>query len=108
MNLTDKRDVKKLLAWAAENEGKYLTDNDKEKESFWKIREQENTYMMPYGFKTIQEFEKIYNSILGKEADREIERIVAIAAFSSRTDYERSHAERESAMEKMPEHIYVF
>lgn len=106
MNLTDKREVKKLLEWAVENEGKSLTDNDKE--SFWKIRGQENTYMMPYGFKTIQEFEKSYNFIFEKEADMEIQRTVAIAAFSSRTDHERNHAQRESAMEKMPEYIYVF
>ena len=55
MNLTDKRDVKKLLAWAAENEGKYLTDNDKEKESFWKIREQENTYIILFWEKRLIE-----------------------------------------------------
>lgn len=108
MNLTDKREIKELLEWAAKNEGKSLLDNDEKKESFWKIREQENTYILPYGFKTVQEFEQIFDFIFEKEADREIQRTVSIAAFSSRADYERSHVQRDSAMEKMPEYIYIF
>lgn len=108
MNLTDKREVKKLLEWVAENDRESLLINDEKKESYWKTREREDTYIMPYDFRTIQEFEKMCDLIWGKEAAKEIQRTVSIAAFSSRADYERRHTQRESAMEKMPEYIYVF
>lgn len=108
MNLTDKKEIKKLMEWAAENRKDFLMDNGGKKESFWKVRESKDTNIMPYGFKTIQEFENICESIFEKEVDKEIQRTVSVAAFSSRADYERNRAQRESVLDKMPEYIYVF
>lgn len=109
MNSINDNEVNRLLIWASENENKnvFLTDNDQE-ETFWKTKEQQDTYIMEYDFKTIPEFEKFCDFVFQKEVDRKIQRIVSVAAFKHSKDYETDQDKREKAADKLPEHIYVF
>lgn len=109
MNSTDKHELDLLSEWASRNENKhiFLAASNEDEDSFWMTRENEDSYIMAYDFRTLPEFEKLCLNIFGKKFDKEIQRIISVAAFKHSGDYEEMQ-KKEKTDDRLPEHIYVF
>lgn len=112
MNSINKTETDMLLEWAFNNEDKsiFLSDVNEQKDTFWKLRSKEDTYIMPYSFKTISEFEKLCTDVFEKEYDSKIQRIVSVAAFKNGESNQKRQGQEEKARatDMLPEYIYVF
>lgn len=110
MNLTSENEINRLLGWASENMDKnvFSANENVDGETFWKTREKEDTYIMLYDFKTIPEFEKICNFVFEEEFDKEIQRVISVAAFRNSKNFERDEEQEKKVGDQLPEQIYVF
>lgn len=109
MSLINEDEIKRLRTWACENKNEDVFAQEREqKESLWKTKKRQDTYIMEYDFQTISEFEKICGYVFEKEIDRNIQRTLSVAVFKHSKDHELSQEEKEKLASKLPEHIYVF
>lgn len=104
------KEIGKLKIWAAGHAQPevFLSGCDKEKNSYYRERNDESTYISEYEFSTLPELEKMFDEMFHMDFDEEIRRIAGVCAMRCRREQETDHKENTAVKELLPEHIYVF
>lgn len=105
MSSINDTEQKKLIEWASLYTGeKYFYSEEKtEKDSLWRTRKQEDTYIMEYDFDTLPEFEELCKKVLYIQEERKMQRVLSVAVFKN-----MPNGEVNEAVTKLPEYRYVF
>ncbi len=114
MHSIDIKEKKLLQEWAAANRDEQVFEqrSSSSMDSYFLTRNSEETYIMPYKFKTIPEFQERIKEVCGAEIDPQRQKLLAITAFKCRAvAEEKSHEEQKKENTnkgKLPEFTYAF
>ena len=117
MHSIDIKEKKLLQEWAAANRDEQVFEqrSSSSMDSYFLTRNNEETYIMPYKFKTIPEFQERITEVWRggpAEIDPQRQKLLAIAAFKCRAvAEEKPHEEQKKENTnkgKLPEFTYAF
>lgn len=110
IDTVNENDAKKIKEWAIRNvqSNIFLSGKDVLNDSYYKIRESDETYISVYDFSTLPELEEMYENLFSGQMDREIRRIAAVCAMRYKPDLNSMPDNQGEIKGNLPEHIYVF
>lgn len=109
IDAVNENDAKKIKEWAINNgqSNIFLSGKAALYDSYYKTRENDETYISVYDFSTLPELEGMYENLFSEQMDREIQRIAAVCAMRYKPDL-NSMSDNQDIKDNLPEHIYVF
>jgi hypothetical protein len=116
MSLIDKDFIDELSTWAEKNEDKTVFPQiDDNVDSYYINRDSEQTYIMEYSFKTLQELKECLIEISGLPSDSEILKLMTVGVcqerFRGKSEILSNKSQTvkvDNSHQDLPEYVYVF
>lgn len=119
MSLINEVDMERFSAWAAKNEDRNIFSViSTEVESYYIDRNSEETYIMEYSFRTLQELRQALELYSGLGEDEEMLKMMTIAVCKYRfkcdmqirkfEDSRQEEKKTKNGEKSLPDYIYVF
>ena len=114
MHSIDIKEKKLLQEWASDNrdEKAFERRGSTGIDSYFLTRSSEETYITPYRFRTIPQFQEKINEICGTDIALQQQKLLAVAMFKCRTMHIESFDEEQKKesidSEKIPKFTYAF
>ena len=118
MNLINEKAIEEFVVWAKQNEDKNIFPQISQEESYYTDRTSEETYMMEYSFRTMEELKCALEKYSGLKDDPQILKAMTIEICKNRfrcnlntqeqKDNRYEKVEVNNSEKTLPDYVYAF